>query len=143
MARQTVVPTISPQLRLTTVIENPAKAPAAADSTGWRCFLPHTFLALLLVMTTYEAIKETVFPELTKWQSHVLTIVFTTLLGCAVAFLVFRKRHELVHQLAEELAERHQAEEALRAEREFIRLVLDTDPNPIFVKDADGRFVLA
>lgn len=35
------------------------------------------------------------------------------------------------------------AEEALRREREFVRLVLDTDPNLIFVKDAAGTFVRA
>src|SRR5262249_55471640 len=34
-------------------------------------------------------------------------------------------------------------EQALRREREFVRLVLDTDPNLIFVKDTAGRFVLA
>ncbi len=41
-----------------------------------------------------------------------------------------------------DVSERYAAEEALRREREFIRTVLDTDPNLIFVKDAAGRFVL-
>jgi PAS domain S-box-containing protein len=54
--------------------------------------------------------------------------------------------YEQVKRQARELearvAERERAEEALRREREFVRLVLDTDPNLIFVKDADGRFVL-
>jgi len=40
------------------------------------------------------------------------------------------------------ITSRKRNEEALRREREFIRLVLDTDPNLIFVKDAAGRFVL-
>lgn len=43
---------------------------------------------------------------------------------------------------ARDLTERKRAEEALRREREFIRLVLDTDPNLIFVKDGAGRFLL-
>lgn len=41
-----------------------------------------------------------------------------------------------------DLTQRKEAEAALQREREFIRLVLDTDPNLIFVKDAAGRFVL-
>ncbi len=44
--------------------------------------------------------------------------------------------------IVRDIAERKQAEDLLRREREFIRLVLDTDPNLIFVKDAAGRFVL-
>jgi PAS domain S-box-containing protein len=43
----------------------------------------------------------------------------------------------------QDITDRKRAEDALRREREFVRLVLDTDPNLIFVKDADGRFVLA
>ncbi len=36
-----------------------------------------------------------------------------------------------------------QAQEDLQRQREFTRLVIDTDPNLIYVKDASGRFVLA
>ncbi len=44
--------------------------------------------------------------------------------------------------ISRDISERKRAEIALQQEREFVRLVLDTDPNLIFVKDADGRFVL-
>jgi len=45
--------------------------------------------------------------------------------------------------ISRDITEQKKAEVALLQEREFMRLVLDTDPNLIFVKDADGRFVLA
>ncbi len=45
--------------------------------------------------------------------------------------------------LSNEVAERKVAEETLQEQREFLRLVIDTDPNPIFVKNLDGEFVLA
>ncbi len=38
---------------------------------------------------------------------------------------------------------RRQADLELRAQREFLRTVIDTNPNLIFVKDWDGRFTLA
>jgi len=41
-----------------------------------------------------------------------------------------------------DITERRRAEEALRQSEELIRRVLDTDPNCIFLKDADGRYVL-
>jgi PAS domain S-box-containing protein len=38
-------------------------------------------------------------------------------------------------------AERHEAEAALAAHLEFLRLLLDTIPNPIFFKDAQGAYL--
>jgi PAS domain S-box-containing protein len=42
-----------------------------------------------------------------------------------------------------DLTERRQTEEALNAQRSFLRSVIDTDPNLIFAKDWNGRFTLA
>lgn len=45
-------------------------------------------------------------------------------------------------ELANEVAERRKIEAALREQQLFLRNVIDTCPNPIFVKDENGRFVL-
>ena len=42
-----------------------------------------------------------------------------------------------------DITARRQAEHSLRTEREFIRTVIDTDPTLIYVRDAQGRFLLA
>ncbi len=42
-----------------------------------------------------------------------------------------------------DVTQRRQAEKAFAYQQEFIRRVIDTDPNPIFVKDANGRLLLA
>lgn len=42
-----------------------------------------------------------------------------------------------------DITERKQAERALAEQQRFLRSVIDTDPNFVFVKDYDGRFVLA
>ncbi|MBD1944567.1 PAS domain S-box protein [Coleofasciculus sp. FACHB-712] len=41
-----------------------------------------------------------------------------------------------------DISDRKIAEEALRQQQEFLRKVIDNDPNTIFVKDWEGRFVL-
>jgi len=47
-----------------------------------------------------------------------------------------------VASLVEDVTERLKAEELLRAQREYLRTVIDTDPNFVFAKDWDGRFTL-
>ncbi|HTP42110.1 MAG TPA: PAS domain S-box protein [Nitrospiria bacterium] len=42
-----------------------------------------------------------------------------------------------------DITDRREAEEALREGRAFLRQVIDIDPNFIFAKDHDGRFILA
>jgi PAS domain S-box-containing protein len=42
-----------------------------------------------------------------------------------------------------DITERQQAEEKLRESHAFIRQIIDTNPNLIFVKDREGRFTLA
>jgi len=47
-----------------------------------------------------------------------------------------------VASLVEDVTERIKAEELLKNQREFLRTVIDTDPNFVFAKDWDGRFTL-
>jgi PAS domain S-box-containing protein len=42
----------------------------------------------------------------------------------------------------EDITERRRAEQTIREKEEFIRSVIDTDPNLIFVKDRHGRFAM-
>ena len=41
-----------------------------------------------------------------------------------------------------DITERKLAQEALKEQKEFLRTILDTNPNTIFVKDTEGKFVL-
>ena len=43
-------------------------------------------------------------------------------------------------RLVREIAERHQAEEKLREQMRFLQLLMDSIPNPVFYKDANGRY---
>ncbi|MCU0569280.1 MAG: PAS domain-containing protein [Oculatellaceae cyanobacterium Prado106] len=46
-------------------------------------------------------------------------------------------------QLQVEIGDRKQAEEILRQQQAFLRTVIDTDPSLVFVKDWEGRYLLA
>lgn len=47
-----------------------------------------------------------------------------------------------VASLVEDVTERYKAEEMLKLQGEFLRTVIDTDPNFVFAKDWDGKFTL-
>lgn len=47
-----------------------------------------------------------------------------------------------VASLVEDITERVKAEEQLKQQKEFLRTVIDTDPNFVFAKDWDGKFTL-
>ncbi len=46
-------------------------------------------------------------------------------------------------QLQQEIAERQQIEDALNNQQAFLQTVIDTNPNLIFVKDREGKYLLA
>src|SRR4029077_13020206 len=73
--------------------------PSADEPTRWSdsLILPViiTTIATALGMLVYEAIKTFSFPRLTAWESHTITIAFTTALAAGVGFLVLRKQRAL------------------------------------------------
>jgi hypothetical protein len=80
-------------------------------------------LATSVIMTIYEAAKQVVYPQVTIWQSHLITAVFASLAAPAVAYFALCKIELLRQQAVGESAERLAAEHASqRAEDELRRL---------------------
>src|SRR6516164_4375858 len=82
---------------------------------------PHTSFAVRLLVTglitaglmgTYETIKQWVNPGVTIWQSHVITIIFSTMIATVAMFLGLRRYELLRLQNEQEIAERKHAQEA-------------------------------
>ena len=63
-------------------------------------------------MGTYETIKQWVNPGVTIWQSHVITIIFSTMIATVAMFLGLRRYELLRLQNEQEIAERKHAQEA-------------------------------
>jgi hypothetical protein len=62
--------------------------------------------AMLVGMTIYEWLKQLLLPNITIWQSHIVTILFSTAVATVAGFFVLREHARLQQQLADEIAER-------------------------------------
>ena len=74
-------------------------------------------VALLMAagMTLYETLKQTISPNITIWQSHMVTIAFSTIVATVVSFFILRRHIELNSKLSAEAIE----SEHLRKELEI------------------------
>jgi hypothetical protein len=59
-----------------------------------------TALLTTLLMTSYEIIKQLIYTEITIWESHLITIIFTTFLAVSVTYFALRKYHSLLKILS-------------------------------------------
>ena len=83
------------------------------DSPHWKILW--VFSTTLLVMSVYESGKQFAFGDkLSLWQSHVMTILFTSALSSVISWVVWRKLelilfHQKTIEVREERSRTHQA----------------------------------
>lgn len=71
----------------------------------------------LVLMTIYEVVKQLLHPDITIWQSHMITIAFTTIVAPLSAYFAFRKL-EFARQTTQcEIEERKKVEKVLKHTR--------------------------
>jgi PAS domain S-box-containing protein len=86
-------------------------------------------VATLATMTIFESIKQWLFPHITIWRSHILTICFTGCLAFIVSQVVLRKlRADLLRD-----------GEALRTAHQEAEIFIDAVPSILIGMDHDSR----
>ena len=88
-------------------------------------------------MLAFEAAKQVLIPRLSLWESHLLTILFTTVLATAAASVVGGK----FARLSRGMAEQEQAEERARLSHQM-NLLLESTGQGIYGIDLQGRCTL-
>jgi len=79
-----------------------------------------------VLMSVYQYLKDYLYPEISLSDSHLHTVVFTTLLATAAAYFVLRKQQALLAMLVAEANERRETGEALRTSEEKFRSIVET-----------------
>jgi PAS domain S-box-containing protein len=96
-------------------------------------------LGIAATMGLYETAKTWVHPDISIVESHVATIVFSTLAGGAAVFVVLRRRQRLVLRLLAEIAAHRRAAADLEQANSLLMATLDATTDGILVLDTDRR----
>jgi hypothetical protein len=70
--------------------------------------------AMLVTMTIYETLKQFIFPDISIWGSHLITIIFSTIVATIAGYIILEKQIKLNTALSKKNAESN----ALRMELE-------------------------
>lgn len=85
----------------------------------------------LIIMIVYESCKQYLFPEISIWESHAITILFCTVVETALAFWVFRIRGRLAIQ----------SEKKLKESEKRYRLIVDNVNDALYVINFKGTIL--
>jgi signal transduction histidine kinase/DNA-binding response OmpR family regulator len=74
-------------------------------------------------MVLFESAKTLLFPAVSLWQSHLITILFTLIVAIAVTFFVLLEREANLNAFLSEKADKARAESANEAKSEFLAMM--------------------
>ncbi len=99
------------------------------------------FVSMLAIMSGFEVGKQLLIPGITIWESHAVTIVFTSIVAFVIVW--FPLRSFFLQQQETEDALRHQleAEENLRRSEMQYRSFVESVEDSIYTVDRDSRYL--
>jgi len=75
-------------------------------------------LSSLCLMAGFEFLKQMVQPEITIWQSHLITIAFSSIVATVAAYFILNKHDRIHRQLLNEISEHKKTEDERTKDQE-------------------------
>jgi PAS domain S-box-containing protein len=101
-----------------------------------------TAIGMFMAMTAYESLKQLLLPKVTVWESHIITIFFSTLVAVVVAYLIMRRTDLLLKRIAEENEIRRTMENDLRFSEEKFSKLFHANPDWVIISSLnEGRYI--
>jgi signal transduction histidine kinase len=100
------------------------------------------FLAMFAVMFIYEYSKQMIFPGITIWESHFITIVFTSVLAVFIVYFPLRSLHAGQRKTEEALQLQQISEKNLQQSYALLNGIMDSPEDiEIFALDRQYRYL--
>ena len=72
--------------------------------------LLYVFFVMVICMSLYEMLKQFIYPQITIWESHIVTITFSSTMATIAAYFIQRTYKILQEQALHEVQERKQTQ---------------------------------
>jgi len=82
-------------------------------------------VAMILFMAAYQLLKRLLLPDITLWQSNLITIVFVSTVAAVLGFIMLRRLQRKDAEI----------ESILQDQINFMQTLIDSIPAPLFYKD--------
>ncbi|NCO41951.1 MAG: hypothetical protein COZ06_28760 [Armatimonadetes bacterium CG_4_10_14_3_um_filter_66_18] len=93
------------------------------------------------LMTVFECAKQTFHRDITVWESHLSTIVFSALVALGATALILRSQARLHDRAPRELQARTQTEQALQEGEQRLRTIMESIQAGIVIVDAETHLI--
>jgi diguanylate cyclase (GGDEF)-like protein/PAS domain S-box-containing protein len=114
------------KLRKGLAMDSMVKIERPVSKNGNRVYhLVWVMLSSLVLMSSYEFIKQLLKPTITIWQSHSITIIFSSMVATVTAFFALRKYEEINQRLRIEIDEHRLTELEMARYRENLEKMVD------------------
>jgi signal transduction histidine kinase len=100
------------------------------------------FFTMLIVMSAYELTKQVLNPTITLWQSHAITIVFTSIVALIIVYFPLRSFYNERRHVENALRLQKEAEENLRKSEMQYRSFVESAEDSIYTVDRESRYLL-
>jgi PAS domain S-box-containing protein len=112
------------------------------DQLPLKTTLGLVFLAMLMVMFAYELAKQSISPAITIWESHAITILFTSIVSVIILYFPLRSLHREQALSTAALRQQQEAEALLRQSEARYRSFVESAEDSIYTVDLDLRYLL-
>ena len=101
-----------------------------------------TVAGTVSAMTLFELARHLLIPNVTAWQSHFLTISFSTVAVLFAAYFITRRSDRIIQRISDEIAIRKQTEMQLRLSEEKLSKIFQANPDWIIISSLyDGEYI--
>lgn len=98
-------------------------------------FIP---LITSLIMLAYESFKQFIWPDITIWESHIITIIFTTILATAASHISIHTFKNLIHRMDVALVEQQKAQLRAQEKEEHFQIFIEQSLMGVCISDMNG-----